>query len=166
MCHHTFNQDHVFYDLFCKNQYISNNIVTLIEWPMSIHPRNLHPDPHYKESEPRNDLHWFHQRAVWLESMRRFMYDSKLLYSGDVDEFAIPIGENRNVKQTLQYFVNKEINNNDNKYAFGIRTYTGIPDVYSLIGYQHTDNYTLKINTVDDLLSPDEMKTVNFCHKE
>ena len=168
MCDHTFNQDHVFYHLFCKNQYMSNNIVTLIDWPMSIHPRNLHPGPHYKESEARNNLHWFHQKAVWLDSMRRFMYDSKLLHFGDADEFVIPISENRNAKQTLQYFVNKQKNNNnnDNKYAFAIRTYTGLPDVYTLLGYQHTDNYTLKINTGDDLLLPHEMKNSKLFTQE
>ena len=43
---HTFSQNNdtvgYFYKLFRENGYISNNLVTLIEWPTAVHKKNIH----------------------------------------------------------------------------------------------------------------------------
>ena len=67
------NNTDYFYKLF-KQDYIDKGYVTLIEWPFT---------------KRENDM-WTFEYAAYLDSYRRFGYDTKFVYTGDCDEFLIP----------------------------------------------------------------------------
>ena len=97
------------------------------------------------------------------------MYDSQLIYFGDPDEFVIPLSSNRTVIDTLKYLIDKESANNTYRHAFAVRTYPALPDVYTLLGYQHTDNYTLcnkKIAMNDNFVLPNDIKNSEYLYKK
>ena len=135
-----------FYNLFVKNNYISNGLVTFIEWPLASHERNR------KTAKSRVDWVRIQQHTVWMDVTRKFMYDSEFIYFGDADEIIIPIDKKQTIKQKLKYIIE-----NDDEYnkspdcvnGFHIRTYPAFQNIYKLYHYD-TPTYNHNENKFDN----------------
>ena len=100
---HLYNRDindiSYFYDVLKDGKYISNGYVTIIEWPIIA-----------RKGEPT-----YYQFTAFLDCMRRFIYDTKYLWFGDIDEFVIPKPNHQRIKMDDENTLNMRTQQNKNK---------------------------------------------------